>query len=138
MGGTERKKPQTLYDSDGMTFWKRQSCGDSQKTSGRQMPEERAGRVGKAQRSFRVVEILCVTWQWRAPVLIHLCRPSCATPRADPHVAVDPGHRRITSNQCAALAGHVDSAGRSESVGAESGWETSVPAARFAVNLKLL
>ena len=61
MGGTERKKPQTLYDSDGMTFWKRQSCGDSQKTSGCQMPEERAGRVGRAQRSFRAVEILCVT-----------------------------------------------------------------------------
>ena len=42
-----------LYDSNKMTFWKRQNYGDSKNISGCQPPGGGEGQRGKAQRMFR-------------------------------------------------------------------------------------
>ena len=50
----------TQYDSNYMTFWKRQKYGDSKKNSGCQRLGQKEGGSGVAQRIFRVVKMICM------------------------------------------------------------------------------
>ena len=57
-------KATSLYDSNYMTFWKRQNCGDNKKIIVDQVP--RIGRwgclewIGRSQKIFRAGKILCM------------------------------------------------------------------------------
>ena len=69
------------------------------------------GWIGKAQRIFRVVKILCMILKWWIHVIIHLSKPTkCTTPRKNP--GVNYGHwvmmcqcQFIDCNRCTTLLG---------------------------------
>ena len=63
-----------LYDSNYMTFWKRQNYGVSKKISGCQALGESDGWRDGAQRIFRAVKLSCVTQRWWIHVIIHLSK----------------------------------------------------------------
>lgn len=48
-------------DSNCMTFWRRQNCGDRKKISGWQGLERREGRLGRAQVICRAQKLLYMT-----------------------------------------------------------------------------
>lgn len=60
---TKWKKPSwkgcILYDSNYMTFWKRQNYEDSKKISGARVWKRQEGWLGGVQGIFRAVKILC-------------------------------------------------------------------------------
>ena len=62
------KVTDTLYDSNYMTFWKRQNCGDSIKVHGCQRL-----MGGGAQRIFRAVT-LCHMYMYGTGMSLYICQ----------------------------------------------------------------
>ena len=135
-----------LYDSNYMTFWKRQNCGDSKKTSGFQGLGGKEGWVGGAQRTFRAVKLLCMILSRWICIITNLSKSiECTTPRMKLDVnyglwviRVCPG-RFISYNKCTPLVGDIDNEGSLCMCGGRGVHGKSLYLLiNFAVNLKLL
>ena len=58
-----------------MTFWKRKNWKDKSKISGYQgLGGGREGWIGRAQRSFLVMNLFCVILEWWILVIVHLSK----------------------------------------------------------------
>ena len=110
------------YDSYYMTFWERQNWR----------------QIGRAQRIFRAVELLCMIVQWCIHIIIYVSKPTeCTIARVNPSVSYGLWVilmwqcSFISCNKCTTLVGHVDNEGGGIYFGAGGIWEISVPSTQF-------
>ena len=77
---SEWKKPMwKVYipsDSNLVTFWKRQNCGDNKKIRDCLGLKGREGRSGRAQRICRSVKVFCLKLESWTHVIKHLSKPT--------------------------------------------------------------
>ena len=77
---SEWKKPTwKVYipsDSNSVTFWKRQNCGDNKKIRDCLGLKGREGRSGRAQRICRSVKVFCLKLESWTHVIKHLSKPT--------------------------------------------------------------
>lgn len=101
-----------------MTFWKRQNCGDSKKTSDCQRLEGREEWIGGTQSTFGAVKLLYMMLWMGACIVIHKSKPIGCTP---PRVNLNTNYglkvmmmcqgRFISCNKCTPLVKDFDNGG---------------------------
>ena len=131
------------YDSNYMTFWKRQNYGDSENIRGCQGwaggSRRRKGWRGGAQRIFQAAKLFyMISWWWlhvQTQTMfkpIHLSKPrQCSISKVNPKVIYG---LWVIMGQCTILVSNVDNGGGYTCVGTVV-YEKSLS---FVLNLKLL
>lgn len=101
------------YDSNSMTFWKKQHYGDNKRISSSQGLEgKEGGMYRQSKEDFRAIQLLCVSREWWVHIIILLPTPiECVAPRMSPQVnsglwpVVMCQCRLISGSQCTPQAG---------------------------------
>lgn len=142
-GRKSRSAKAALRDSNRVTLWNRQSYATNERSRGCR-GSGREGRAGQAQGSFRAVNLLCVTLQWRTRVTERVSKATeCTTQEyTDAHcglwvtMTIDVGSRMVINIPL--WCGMLTEGSAVRCVGAGGTWEIPEPSFSFAVNLKLL
>ena len=134
-----------LYDTNEMTFWKRQNYGDSERIGDCQGLEGGEGWTGVAQRLFRTGILSCMILWWCIHDVIcssklreHTAPKVKSNINYGLQVSMTCHCRFISFNTCTSLVGDVASGESYAWVGIGDIWKISVLSAQFFYKPKLL